>query len=70
MMEHPGPPGSITNPHTGLIGLQDGAAEQTGADLARLTRESRPTFVEHVDQGSLTDLEPEQIRHQPRKSLE
>jgi hypothetical protein len=40
-----------------------GAAEQASADLAGLTREGQPAVLEHVDQGALADLEPEQIRH-------
>ena len=69
VMEHPGPPGPLADPHAGLIRLQSGAAEQAAADLAGLTCEGRLAVVKQVNQGPLTDLEPEQIRHQPRKTL-
>jgi len=70
MMEHPGPPGPFADAHAGLVRLQDGAGEQAGADQARLPGKGRPAVGEDIDQRPFADLDPEQVRHQPRQPLE
>ena len=69
-MEHPGPPGPLADPHAGLVRLQNGAGEQAGADQARLPGKGRPAGFEDIDQRPFADLDPKQVRHQPRQPLE
>ena len=70
VMEDPGPPVPLADPHAGLVRLQHAAGEQAGADQARLAGEGVAAVVEHVDQRAFADLEPEQVGHQPRQPLE
>ena len=69
-MKDPGPPRPLADPRAGLVGLQDGAGQQPVADQARLTREGAAAGFQHVGEGTLADLQPEQIGRQPRQSLE
>jgi len=66
VMEHPGPPVLLADPHAGLVGGKDGAGEQAGADQARLPGEGCPAVVEHVDQRAFADIDAEEIGEQVR----
>src|SRR4249920_2688879 len=70
VMEDPGPTSPLSDAHTGLVRLQDGAGEQAFTDQARSARERKLTVVEHVDKRAFADFKLEQIGEQPRKPLE
>jgi hypothetical protein len=69
VMEHPGSPLLLADPHAGLVGRQDGAGEQAGADQARLPGEGLPAVVEHLDQRAFADIEAEEVGEQVLQTL-
>jgi len=64
VVEHPGPPGLLANPYAGLVGLQDGAGEQPGADQAGLPGEGIAAVGENIDQRAFADIHAEEIGEQ------
>src|SRR5258708_1118522 len=70
MMEHPGPPGLLSDPRAGFVRSEDGAGEQPDADQARLPGERLPAVVEHVDQRTFADVEADEVGEQARQPLE
>ena len=70
MMEHPGPPVLLADPHAGLVRLKNGAGEQPGADQARLPGEGLSAVVEHVDEGAFADIKADEIGEQAGQPLE
>src|SRR5260370_20937352 len=61
MMEHPGPPGLLSDPRAGFVRSEDGAGEQPDADQARLPGERLPAVVEHVDQRTFAAVEADEV---------
>src|SRR5260370_33865013 len=67
MMEHPGPPGLLSDPRAGFVRSEDGAGEQPDADQARLPGERLPAVVEHVAQPTFADVEADEVGEQARQ---
>ena len=70
MMEHPQPPIPFADPEAGLVGLQDGSRQETGADVIDLRREGFARRLQHVDESAFADFEAEDVGQQPRQTLE
>jgi len=69
-VEHPEPPVFLAHPQAGFVRLQGRPRQELGADQACLRGERIARRLQHVDEGDLAEVEPEQIGEQRRQTLE
>src|SRR5258708_17053110 len=69
MMEHPGPPGLLSDPRAGFVRPLDGAGEQPDADQARLPGERVPAVVLHRDPRNFAAAGAPQVGQHARYAL-
>ena len=70
VMENPQPPASLVHPQAGLVGANDAARQELGADGGAGRGEALARASENVDESAFADGEAEQVAHQARQPLE
>jgi hypothetical protein len=60
----------VSDPHAGLVGLENGAGQQVPADRLGLALERRRARLQQVGQRALADLQAEQVEQQALQALE
>ena len=70
VVEDPQPPVPLADPEAGLVRFHRGSTQQTRADQACLRREGMAGRLQHVDEGTFADIEPEKIGQKLCQPLE